>query len=195
MKLLLAGEGRHELGDWIEPPQYRDKPPVPGVLEALLKRIAPATNWEIAGAVQWKAIRKFRAGDHRAPETRTIRGVVLEAERWGCDVLVFTRDRDGDAERECDVQDGIKQAQDRFSKIVGGMSIEKLEAWVLAIAGFAHTQSIRDPERELSERLGMSTLDQMLSIIEGADLSSVPADAKAIHDWLARARHVLLGDG
>ena len=48
-RVLLAGEGKHELGGWAGHPSYRNRAKQ-GVLEALLRQVA-ADGWEIAEAM------------------------------------------------------------------------------------------------------------------------------------------------
>ncbi len=63
----------------------------------------------VAG-IEWKKIRKFQAGQHRAPETRNVLGVALVADELGCDALIFARDQDRDIERDQDIELGIEAA-------------------------------------------------------------------------------------
>lgn len=202
MKLLLAGEGRHELGDWIELPQYREAPPKPGVLLALLERVDATSSWQIVAGCQWKKIRKYRAGDHNAPETRTILGLMLLAQSLRCEAFVFSRDRDGkrNSDRQRDVDRGLEEVDDRHERdpcapqAVGGMAIEELEAWILALSGVRNTEAMTGPASEMANRLGGSDLDRMIEVVEAADLRAIPDDARSLLDWLARARNVLAPD-
>jgi hypothetical protein len=136
VRLFFAGEGPDELGEWANGPAYlpsRDEPGGGGVLHAPVGRYA---RYETVAAVKWKAIRKFRAGDHAKPEYRNVMGLALQADERECDALAFVRDRDGDPEREKDIEHGIERASREFPvRIVGGTANEELEAWILAMLG------------------------------------------------------------
>src|SRR5262245_57986969 len=114
VRVLLGGEGSTELGDWCKEPPYRPARAAfeVGVIEALLKRAAPA-NWSVEDGVLWKKIRKYQVcgpGQPRRAEARNVLGLALLANEQGFDVLAFVRDRDGDVERQQDVRTGIDQA-------------------------------------------------------------------------------------
>ena len=53
LKIYYAGEGRTELGDCADLPQNRSEPPMPGVLMALVDRVAKGPT-TVAGARKWK---------------------------------------------------------------------------------------------------------------------------------------------
>ena len=136
MKILIAGEGPTELGGWYAESMWREEPIARGVIEALLLRVC-ADGWRIVDGITWKRIRKYRAGQHRSAETRTILGLALDAKERGAAVVAFTRDRDGDLEREADIEAGIARAAELFSDmcIIGGAAREDTEAWILALLG------------------------------------------------------------
>lgn len=190
MIVFLAGEGVHELGDWYDR-TYRSDPPRRGIIEALL-RIHPG-GCEIAGAVAWKAIRKFRAGDHRRPETRNILGAVEKASELDCDALIFVRDRDSDGEREQQIEDGIQEAGDLFPevKVTGGVAIEQIEAWILAILGRRGSERHRDSKQTLAEAGKGTGREMMIDLIDACDLAALPDDATSLRRWLGRVRATL----
>src|SRR3954470_12429687 len=82
MKVFIAGEGVSELGEWANHPSYRSDPPQSGVIEALLRRARP-DGWEIAHAVVWKDIRKFKILPGSGPEIRNVLGAALQATEAG----------------------------------------------------------------------------------------------------------------
>jgi hypothetical protein len=130
MNVLVAGEGKTELGRWAIEPQYRADRDV-GVLEAIVVKRGGC----VVDGVLWKNIRKFRAGNHRAPETRTVLGLALEAKERAL-ILVFVRDRDGDDARRGDIDAGVAEARHRFPgvRIAGRCAVESVEAlglWAL----------------------------------------------------------------
>ncbi|MCC6129316.1 MAG: hypothetical protein IT186_05255 [Acidobacteria bacterium] len=188
-KVFLAGEGRHELGGWFDLPPYRDMDCSPGILEALLRKVAPEGDWQVGGAVVWTKIRKFQAGQHREAETRNVLGAALEARRTGCGVLAFTRDRDRSRERQRAVESGVAEAEE-ILEIVGGMTIESLDAWILALRGERDTESLADPKAKLREN-GIQTTEEKVEAVQAADVRAILPDARSLRTWLARAREVL----
>lgn len=185
----MAGEGRNELGGWADLPPYRRADGPPGTLVALLRKVAPG-GWEAAGAVAWRKIRKYRAGEHRRPETRNVLGAAQIAREADCEVLAFTRDRDKSPERQEDVEAGIVVARELHVETIGGVAIETLEAWLLALDGRVGTEEISRPKDVLAGE-GASTTADFVAKIEGADLARLPEDAKSLRVWLGRAREVL----
>lgn len=198
-KVLLAGEGKNELGSWAAEPHYRS-PEQPGAIEALLRQRAPE-GWKISDAVLWKQIRKYRSGDHRNPETRAVLGLAQLAKERRFDALVFTRDRDGEkpehAQREQDVTRGIEDAPSVIAgapPIVGGLAVQRLESWVLATQGVRGTESMRNAEvdRRLSDMaIPPKDTAAMVAALQEADLSALPEDARSLRKWLDRAGEVL----
>ncbi len=74
IRIILAGEGRNELGDlWVEAPHRpRDRKPEPGVLEALLREIR-RDGWEVVDALPWKTLPKLQVGIGRKGEEHNVR--------------------------------------------------------------------------------------------------------------------------
>ena len=87
MKVLISGEGSTELGGLAWLPPHR-RPEDIGLIESLLRRTLHG-EWQVATGFAWRSIRKFRPGDHRRPETRTVLGLALLAEESGYDLLAF----------------------------------------------------------------------------------------------------------
>ena len=96
VKVWLGGDGPSEVGD-----RDRGGDRV-GALEALLRRVEP-DGWRVAGATQWRFIRKFRVGAAVGNDThgdiRNVAGLVNEAYEAGCEVVVFARDVDAEPAR------------------------------------------------------------------------------------------------
>lgn len=194
MKVFLVGEGPNELGAWARAPSYRDTYG-PGVLEVLLRKVR-ADGWEIGGATLWKDIRKFRSGGSAGAEQRNVLGAALKASESGCQLLALVRDRDGDGTREAQVLAGIEQARAQFPTLhlVAGLAIERLEAWMLALDGASRAEDHRHPERALAQRgHGVKDTERWVSLIEAADLSRLPPDARSMQAWLEQARAALAG--
>ncbi|MSP61902.1 MAG: hypothetical protein EXR72_16530 [Myxococcales bacterium] len=185
MNVLLAGEGQTELGGWANEPAYRTGEK--GVIPALLERVQP--GWRIGDAIVWKQIVKYRAGDHREREARNVLGLVERARSCGFAAVVFTRDRDGYVAREEDVEKGIEKAAEMFPDvtIVGGVAVETIEAWILALLGESRSEAQHNPRTVLADTHSIRTVAEKVAAIALADLAAIPEDAGSLHRWLLRA--------
>lgn len=197
-RLLLAGEGPDELGKWFRESPYqqetRKRAEVPGILEALLKKLELAP-WEIADAVIWRSKRVplFRQGERRAPETRRVLGLAALAKDCGADAVVFVRDRDGDEDREADIEAAIEQAPTLGldTPLSGGVAVEEIEAWILAMLGDRRAESHARPKERLAEKHGLRTREQKVSVIEGANLDGSCGHAPSLRRFRDRVRETL----
>ena len=171
MKLFLSGEGPDELGDWYRLPQHRSNPPVRGILEALVHKLGPVRG-----------------------EVQNVLGLMVEAEEAGADVLVFVRDQDGYEDRQDDIEEGLRRAEARgdMPRVVGGVAVQEIEAWILALHGERRSEQHADAKAVLRARHAIADLDEKVAVIEGADLTQIPEDAASLHIWLKRARIVLI---
>jgi shikimate kinase len=188
--VFLAGEGATELGGWAAEGPYRTTSP--GILQALLERVAPS-GWEVHGSAIWKSIRKYTVrSESRDAEVKTVLGLALHADENELDVLVFSRDRDRDEEREGWIEEGIVAAQRQFPslKIVGGVAVEEIEAWTLAAQGMKKAHQLPHPKETFAARNPRSDVRSQVDIIREADLSSKDLDAPSLTKWLDRARSV-----
>lgn len=186
MRVFLSGEGQDDLGDWYNEPQYRSAPPKLGVIEALLRKTAKI-DFTVVDARVWKRIRKFQAGKHAQPETRNVLGLMNEAEEAGCDVLVFVRDQDGYQDRQESIKAGIRLSIDgRFEPaLVGGVAIQEIEAWILALLGERGSERHTDAKAVLAKKHGITTCAGKVAAVEGADRARIPEDATSLRDWLS----------
>lgn len=187
LRVCIAGEGKNELGSrGLEIPYATSDQP--GVVETLLERLWPdRSQWEIAHAIPWKRIRKLRTSNARAAEAQNLLGAAYEARSRGCHVLVFVRDRDRDSSRA----EAFSLAQSAGPGVpaVGGLAIEMLEAWILALDGVAGSERLGDPHARLRERLeGETQTDRLAAIVLRADLACIPADAASLLRWIAAVR-------
>jgi hypothetical protein len=188
MKVFLSGEGKDDIGGWATEAPFRGNPPDIGVIEALLRKVT-ATEITIRAACVWKKIRKYRSGHHAQRETRNVLGLVLEAEELGCDAVVFVRDRDGDPERQADIEAGVKQARagDFAPAVVGGVAIEEIEAWILALMGEHGSEQHTDPKAVLARQHGITGCAEMVNAVQKRRLEDLPMDATSLRDWLKEA--------
>lgn len=195
IRVILAGEGRNELGGFADEAVYRPPNPDAGVIETLLRQVR-ADGWRVVDSIPWKKAPKLQVGIGGKGEELNVQRAYHHAKKRGCEILAFTRDRDHVkfAHREQDIDraiDAITNANDGPA-LVGGVAIEKLESWLLAIAGVRHSETLRRPEERLAE-LGVppkSTAD-MTSLVETNGIRQIPDDAHSLKRWLARAEQAL----
>lgn len=76
IRVIIAGEGRNELGGYADEPAFRHAKPEVGVIEAMLRQVRP-DGWCIVDAIPWKKSPKKLeswvaaiAGVHRSEELR-----------------------------------------------------------------------------------------------------------------------------
>ena len=184
-RLIIAGEGPDELGRWYRETPYRHVEPgsadVPGLLEALLDKMALLPS-EIVDGATWKRVPLFRAGDRRAPETRRVLGLAALAVERRADAVVFVRDRDGDEDREADIEAGLEQARTLgfTAELAGGVAVEEIEAWLLALLGDRRAETFSRPKETLAEKHGIRTRAQKVAVVEGADLDAGARRARSL---------------
>lgn len=188
MKVFLGGEGPDDLGDWYNEPQYRSRPPVTGVVEALLGRVA-AVPFTVIGSRVWKRIRKFQVGRPLDAETRNVLGLMIEAGEVGADVLVFVRDQDGDEDRGKAINEGLRRIREggEGASVVGGVAVQELEAWLLALLGERRSERRSDAKAMLEKEHGIAGRARKVEVVERADLARVPDDALSLRAWLRDA--------
>lgn len=169
IRVFLAGEGATELGGWADSIAYREKVPRLGVLEALIQREAPGASYQIVDAVIWKRIRKYRAGEFRSAERRTVLGLALMAKEASADAVVFSRDRDGEAERVGWIEAAIDDARELYASVTlaGGVAIEETEAWILSLGGDTRAETHADPKNVLNSH-GIRGTNAMVDAIANA---------------------------
>ena len=200
IKVFLAGEGPNELGDFgkeesFQPTSDKERRNRPGVLEALLRHVQPE-GWQVIGGIRWKNIRKLTVGAGKKGEEDSVHRAHFHANKRGCQVLAFARDRDKPkyAHRVKDIDAAIKvlDAAGDGPAIIGGVPIEKLESWLVAIAGVRGSEAMTRPEEALSTLgIGDKDTEAMVRHVEERGLDGISADAVSLLAWLARARAVL----
>ncbi|MBW2704170.1 MAG: hypothetical protein JRF33_25400 [Deltaproteobacteria bacterium] len=126
---------------------------------------------------------------------QNVKGLHLLAEENGLDAVAFLSDRDNKEYREKDIEGAIALIEENNESgpgIIGGMAVERIEAWILALSGKTKSEEMRHPEKKLGN-LGIKNKNtaQFVAVVEKADLESIPKDAKSLHVWLGRARTVL----
>ncbi len=188
-RILLAGEGKTELGEWAKEREYRETPGERGVLEALLRRVG-GDQISIVDGIVWTKIVKYRAGNHASPETRNVLGVALKARERRCDAVAFSRDRDEKTERQLDIEEGIQRAVEVIPEvtIMGGVAVENIEGWVLVLLGVTEGERIpsKRTKAELEKRFGVVTLQQKVEAVDSAEIDSLPEGS--VHSFVHRVR-------
>lgn len=194
IKVFLGGEGANDIGTRGRVPMGED----PGVAEVLLRRVQ-ATGWQVVGARQWKSIRKYRAGAalKRADrdDVRNVLGLILAAYEEACELLVFIRDSDGDAQLEPAIRDVLADlASYDFAtefkyqlEIVPGVPMPKLEGWILCLLGVESTDAMTTAgvDRALSAK-GIE-LKSTAAYVEIAECEPLPREG-SLAAWLGAAQ-------
>lgn len=195
-RIILAGEGKNELGGFAVEAAFRGEQPEPGVVEALLRKVR-AEGWKVVDAILWKKTPKLQVGIGGRGEELNVRRAYHHAKKRGCDVFVFTRDRDKAkfVHREVDIERAIEALgapPGAGPSVIGGVAIEKLESWLVAVAGMQGSEDLRRPEEKLAE-LGVGEKDTgaMVRFVEERGLGDIPADARSLRRWLERAKQAL----
>jgi len=195
IRVILAGEGRNELGSFSVEAVFRDQPE-PGVVETLLRQVR-RSGWQVVDAILWKKLPKLQVGLRGRGEELNVLRAYHHAKKRGCEILAFTRDRDGVkyAHRDEDIEHALATLKDSNDGpvVVGGVAIEKLESWLTAIAGCHRSEEMRRPEEKLAD-LGVGEKDTraMVALIHQRGLAGIPDDARSLHRWLDRAREALM---
>jgi hypothetical protein len=158
IRVILAGEGKNELGGFANQQGYRESQPQPGVIETLLRQVRP-DGWQVIDAIPWKKLPKLQVGIGGKGEELNVQRAYHHAKKRGCEILAFSRDRDHVkfAHRETEIEKAVQAIAERDDgpALVGGVAIEKVESWIAAIAGVRRSEDVRRPEEKLAE-LGVS---------------------------------------
>lgn len=196
IRVIVAGEGKNELGGFAVARAFRGDDPAPGVVEALLRQIRPE-GWKVVDVILWKDIPKLQVGIGKRGEEHNVHRAVHHARKRGCEILAFTRDRDKAkfAHREADIEqalEALKRDAGAGPRVIGGIAIEKLESWLAAVAGKHGSEALRRPEEILAD-LGIEEKDTaaMVRLVEETGLGAIPSDAHSLLRWLDRAREAL----
>jgi len=191
--VLLAGEGPTDIGDLAKEGPYRSDPPEPGVLQALVEKVAPGRLCFVDG-VLWKTIIKYQAGQNRKREERNVWALALKASESKLHGVVFSRDRDRDDEQQKRIERGITDASQHFKlPLVGVTAVEAIEAWLLALLGDQCAERHSDPKVALSER-GVTSVREKVEVVqsEANRIDRAEMCSRSLATWLGRLREVAL---
>jgi hypothetical protein len=195
IKVFLGGEGSNDIGTRWHVPMGD----TPGVVETLLRRVR-AEGWRVAGARSWQSIRKYRAGGAlgRAQhnDVHNVRGLVLHAYEEGCEMLVFIRDVDREADREHEIRTAVETIgalgfAETFRyelAIVAGVPRPNLEGWVLCLRGLGDTDEM-SPDRVDRELAALGIKEKSTAeYVTIAQTCPLPSGSNSLCVWLDRAR-------
>lgn len=194
IKVFLGGEGANELGTRGQRPPGDD----PGVIETLLRRVRP-DGWCVAGAIEWKAIRKYQAGAAarypRQGEIYNILRLLLLAYEQACAMVVFVRDVDRDEERQDTAIRTLRSpAARRFADdhgyelaAVSGMATPNLEGWMLCLLGRRRTDDLSPKRAQRDLEAEGVPAKSTHHFVEIARTRPLPADAGSLSSWLSDA--------
>jgi hypothetical protein len=188
-RIFVAGEGPHDIGRWAQELPWRSGER--GFLEAVLAKVRP-DGWEIVEGLQWKRIPKYRSGDHRRPEQRTVLGLIALARNRGCDLVAFLRDHDGDDARPAAIAEALAERAVDDPDVIAGVPVRTVDAWVLAILGERATERLRDPKADLEAR-SVRTRSERAAVVDARGFADVPDDARSLRTFLAEAERALGG--
>ncbi len=149
----------------------------------------------------WSKIPHYQAGAHRGAEARTVLGLVQWAKERKFDAILFSRDRDSakreGKERERSFNEGLEAIASQLPShpaIVGEMAIERLESWVLAVAGQRKSESLPDAKVDtllLAQGVKAKDTEAMTSLIHKYRLVQIPDDAVSLRSWLNKIDKLL----
>jgi len=187
IRVLIAGEGSNELGNSTrDASQEGEASSGGGVIEALMAKVRP-TGWTIRGRMEWLNVKKLRVNAPGRGDEHNVRVLSLKARELGCNALVFLRDRDGDVARERAIQRALRDLSEVPDlRIAGGVPIEQLECWLLALRGEKQAHLSADPPGELHERhaIPQKETTAMVQLVRNAPLLRAPEDAVSLWRWL-----------
>jgi hypothetical protein len=133
VKVLFIGEGRHDIGD-ANPDTYQPRP-AGGVVPALMRRVCPGVAG-VSIALAWPEIRRFNPSAEKSGyPAKTSAAVLLATTKFDCGGTVLVADRDTQASRESELEEGVMRARQLFPNhpIVWGSPVESVEAWTLGV--------------------------------------------------------------
>ncbi|MEO7733166.1 MAG: hypothetical protein ABIY55_19540 [Kofleriaceae bacterium] len=195
LKVFLCGEGNNDLGTrWHDPPGDAR-----GVIEALLARARPS-GWRVGKAIDWKSIRKYRAGAARNTpshfDVRNLQALVQLAYEEACEMLVFLRDCDGEDGREHAVNQAVATIaelgfEDEYRyklAIVGGVPRPNLEGWILCLLGVTRTDEMTNTRAENELKAHNIKPKSTAHYLEIADTAPLPIGDGSLARWCSLAR-------
>jgi hypothetical protein len=133
VKVLFIGEGRHDIGD--PSPNPYDLRPAQGTIPALARRARGDIGPESV-ALAWSEIRRFNpSAQKRGYPAKITAAALLAVRKFGCSATIAVADRDGEANRKSELEEGVDRARQLFPQhpTAWGLAIESIEAWTLGV--------------------------------------------------------------
>jgi hypothetical protein len=201
MRILIAGEGKTELGYWSLQPEHRTSEKIRderGLIDAFLSKYR-TDGWTIVDGLNWRQIPKYTArrsnnssASSIGPEGKTVLGLLLRAEERKCDAVVFVRDRDDEPMREKEIEAAVEMGAATFApRVAGGIAAQAIESWLLSLKNEKGAERHGDPKDVLRDKFGVESLADKVAIVVQADVDDVRQDARSLLQWLARVRAIL----
>ena len=130
MKVLFVGEGPNDIGSAVS----NSPRPARGVIPTLARRVCSAIDADSI-ALAWTELHRFKpdAKKHGYPGKIAVAALLAE-NKFGCKATVVVVDRDGKAEREDELREGVERAASisrKKHRTIQGLAIESVEAWTL----------------------------------------------------------------
>jgi hypothetical protein len=141
VKILFVGEGANDIGAPTNIPGFVR--PAGGTVCALARRASDVVGTDSI-AMEWREVPRFSRNPSakRSGYSGKIAAAALLAKiQYNCAGTVVVADRDRDADRNLDLQDGVERAAKSVKDhvTIWGLAIKSIEAWTLgapaAIAG------------------------------------------------------------
>jgi hypothetical protein len=133
VKVLFIGEGRHDIGDPIPNPHYPRA--AQGTIPTLARRICTDIALDSV-ALAWPEIRRFNpSAQKRGYPAKVAAAVLVAARRFDCAATVVVADRDSEAGRQVELEEGVNRARQLFPRhlTAWGLAVESVEAWTLGV--------------------------------------------------------------
>lgn len=203
MKILIAGEGKDELGFWAVEEIYRTKAKrltERGVIDALLRKLT-RNGIDIIDGIDWKNIFKYSAKTSRLTKDHTlgldgqrVLGLLLYAEEKKYDAVIFVRDRDDQPHREKDIKAALKIGREFYTpKIAGGVAAQAIESWLLSLKNEKDAERYGAPKDVLRDKYDVVSLVDKVAIVDNANLDEIRQDAQSLRNWLTQVRAIMNG--
>jgi len=126
MKVLFVGEGSHDVGSPGFAPEVRA---ATGIVPTLARRVCPAIGEESV-SIFWREVPVLPMKPKLNGLAAKVRSSIALAVKNQCDGTVCVADQDRDTDRLPAMNEGVSAAGSDH-RIVCGVAIESIEAWVL----------------------------------------------------------------
>lgn len=188
IRVLVAGEVSNELGPLQPPADFGEgrRDSGGGVVEELMAKVR-STGWKIVEAMVWRDVPKLRVGARGHEDKKTVAALALRAREKGCNALIFLRDRDGEAARERAIDTAVAEIQPGLH-VAGGVPMEKLEHWLLALKGeeSAHCDANPEDSLEVRYRVPRKRVTAMVQLVRNSSIRKAAPDAQSLRTWLRK---------